>query len=318
VIAAPGVLTISLPVPFELGSVNIHLVELEEGYMMVDAGHGTAACFDALEAGLAAHEVQWPEIKRLFLTHCHPDHVGLVEQIVERTQARVNMHPLDAVYAEEIASLGRPPVFEEAMRLAGVPEPLQLDMLRDLSQNRGEYRKVERFQPMEGGERISVKTGVLETVFTPGHSPGHLCLYSPEERYLISGDHLLRAISPNISWRPGEDMLAWYLDSLQTVKVLDVDLVVPSHGKAFQGHARLVDDLTFHHEQRAKTVLSFLGEGPHTAHELVGKMWRRQLPPVHHHFAAMEVLAHLEYLRRRGPVAAESGEAGSIQWLQMA
>ena len=67
---------------------------------------------------------------------------------------------------------------------------------------------------LEGGEKIPVRGGTLEVVWTPGHSPGHVCLYSPEQRYLISGDHILESITPNIGWHPGTDMLAQYLDSL--------------------------------------------------------------------------------------------------------
>jgi glyoxylase-like metal-dependent hydrolase (beta-lactamase superfamily II) len=309
-----GLITISLPVPFELGSVNVHLIALEDGYLMVDAGHGTPQCLAALEAGLAQHRVEWTEIKRLFLTHAHPDHIGLTRHVVERSGARVSMHASDAEHSEQIASLGRPAIFQEAMRIAGVPEDLQEKMLRDLSHNRGDYQKIESYQPMEGGERIAVKHGLLEVVHTPGHAPGHLCLFSPEQRYLISGDHLLKATTPNISWRPKEDMLARYLDSLELLKPLDVEWVIPSHGGLFAGHRRLVDQLTAHHEQRCQQILSFLKDESLTAQALVGGIWPRGLPPVHHHFAIMEVLSHLEYLRRRGPVTAEAMSDGSIEW----
>lgn len=309
-----GLITISLPVPFELGSVNIHLIELEDGYLMVDAGHGTPVCLAALEDGLARHGVKWTEIQKLFLTHAHPDHVGLARQIVERSGARVSMHAADARHAEEIASAGRPAMFQEAMQIAGVPEELRARMLHELAHNRGDYHTIESYQAMEGGERIAVKSGLLEVVHTPGHAPGHLCLFSPEEHYLISGDHLLKAITPNIAWRPEEDMLARYLESLEVVKPLDVDWVIPSHGKPFQGHRRLVDDLGMHHEERCKQIVSFLAEEPLTAHDLVGRVWSRELSPVHHHFGAMEVLSHLEYLRRRGPVTAEAGAGGAIEW----
>jgi glyoxylase-like metal-dependent hydrolase (beta-lactamase superfamily II) len=312
--SALRVVSLALPVPFELGSVNVHFVEMDGGYLMIDAGHGTPACMAALETGLAEHKIAWKQIRRLFLTHSHPDHVGLVPEILDRTGARVLMHPAEALYTEEIAAAGRPPLFAEAMRVAGTPADLQAAMLHELGRNRADYRKVSDFQPMEGGERISVKTGVLEVVFTPGHSPGHLCLYSPEQRYLISGDHLLQKITPNIAWRPAEDMLGHYLNSLETAKALDVATVIPSHGKPFEGHRKLVDHLTFHHEERGKLILSFLKEEPFTAHGLVGRMWPKGLPAVHHHFAAMEVLAHLEYLRRRSPVTADLELDGSLRW----
>ena len=309
-----GLITISLPVPFELGSVNVHLIDLEDGYLMVDAGHGTPQCLAALEAGLARHRVKWTDIKRLLLTHAHPDHVGLAGHVVERSGARVSMHTSDAEHSAQIASSGRTATFDEAMRIAGVPEDLQERMLHDLRHNRGDYQKIESYQPMEGGERIAAKHGLLEVVHTPGHAPGHLCLYAPEQRYFVSGDHLLRAITPNIAWRPEEDMLARYLDSLELVKPLDIEWVIPSHGGLFSGHGRLAEQLTAHHEQRCQQILSFLKEHPLTAQGLVGRMWQRGLAPVHHHFAVMEVLSHLEYLRRRGPLTAEPGPNGSIEW----
>jgi glyoxylase-like metal-dependent hydrolase (beta-lactamase superfamily II) len=303
-------------VPFELGAVNVHLIELEDGYLMVDAGHGTPECLAALEAGLAHHSVDWSDIRTLFLTHAHPDHVGLVPQIVERTGARVLMHPAEAEHAEQIAALSRPGVFAEAMRIAGAPEELQERMLHQLAHNRADYRPVEQFQPMEGGERVAIKEGLLEVVATPGHSIGHLCLYSPEQQYLISGDHLLKQITPNISWRPGEDMLGRYIDSLDVVSPLEVDTVIPSHGKPFKDHRELTRMLGVHHDERCRQILSHITEEPMTAHGLVGKMWPRGLAPVHHHFAVMEVLAHLEYLRRRAPVDAEAAVGGSIEWRQ--
>jgi len=199
------------------------------------------------------------------------------------------------------------------MRLSGVPAELQEQMLLDLERNRGDYHVITDFQPMEGGDRISVKHGVLEVVWTPGHTLGHLCLFSPEQQFLISGDHLLKAITPNISWRPEEDMLAHYLNSVELVKELKADWILPSHGRPFQGHVRLADDLAVHHDERCKQILSYLAEGPLTAHGVVLRMWARGLAPVHHHFGVMEGLSHLEYLRRRGPVVAElRGDA--LEW----
>lgn len=294
--------------------MNVHLIELEDGYLMVDAGHGTPQCLEALEAGLAQHGIDWNEIRTLFLTHAHPDHIGLVSQILEKTGARVMMHPREAEHAEEIAALSRPRVFFEAMGIAGTPEELQERMLQQLAHNRANYRPVAQFQPMEGGERIAIKDGLLEVVATPGHSIGHLCLYAPDQRYLISGDHLLKQITPNISWRPNEDMLGRYIDSLDVVKPLEADLVIPSHGKPFKNHRELVEMLGIHHDERCRQILSYITEQPLTAHSLVGRMWPRGLAPVHHHFAVMEVLAHLEYLRRRGPVSAEAAAGGSIEW----
>ncbi len=56
----PGVTTITLPMPWELESVNVHLVELDEGYLLIDSGIATEECFDALAKALEERNIGWP------------------------------------------------------------------------------------------------------------------------------------------------------------------------------------------------------------------------------------------------------------------
>jgi glyoxylase-like metal-dependent hydrolase (beta-lactamase superfamily II) len=310
----PGVHTITLPMPWELESVNVHLVRMDDGYLLIDSGIATEECFEALESALEEHGVKWADIRMLVLTHLHPDHIGLSWKILELSGARLVMHRVEADYLALVAREARAPFFEEAMRKSGVPEEMQTKMDRAMREVRRQFRPHAPDWLLEGGENIAVRGGTLQVVWTPGHSPGHVCLYSPEHRYLISGDHILEFITPNIGWHPGTDMLAQYLHSLALLRPFEVDLVLPSHGGPFKGHARRIRETTEHHEERCGQIAGYIAGEPRTAHGLVAQVWPRTLSAFHHHFAVFEILAHLEYMERRGRVTSKDRNGGALYW----
>lgn len=311
---APGVLTFELPMPWELEAVNVHLVELDDGYLLVDSGIGTEECFDALEAALKDHQIAWGDVRALCLTHLHPDHIGLSWKILDLTGAKLWMHRAENEYLSLVARENRAPFFNEAMQKSGVPEEMQHRMDRALRDVRRHFREHSPDWQMEGGEKIAVRGGSLEVVWTPGHSPGHICLYSPEERYLISGDHLLEYITPNIGWHPGADMLAEYLGSLEKLEPFDVDWILPSHGGPFRGHRERIRETAAHHDERCAKIIGHITEEPMTAYGIVQRVWPKGLSPFHQHFAVFEIMAHLEFMQRRGRVAAEGRDGGALFW----
>jgi len=311
---APGVTTITLPMPWELETVNVHLVELDEGYLLIDSGIGTGECFEALESAFKERAVEWADIRMLLLTHLHPDHIGLSWKILELTGARLLMHRVEVEYLDLVSRESRAPFFSDAMVKAGVPAELQAKLDHALRDVRRQFRPHRPDWILEGGERIAVRGGRLEAVWTPGHSPGHLCLYSPEHRYLISGDHILQYITPNIGWHPEHDMLAQYLDSLALLDPFDIELVIPSHGGVFRDHRRRIQETTEHHAERCGEIRKHLALEPMTANAIVGRVWPRRLSAFHHHFAVFEILAHLEYMSRRGEIAHETRNGGAMFW----
>jgi glyoxylase-like metal-dependent hydrolase (beta-lactamase superfamily II) len=311
----PGMIhTITLPVPWDLKSVNAHLVELDDGFMLIDSGVATEECFQTLQAALAERGVKWPDVRTLLLTHYHPDHIGLSWKILELTGARLMMHRADAAYLEELAQVDGLPWYAEVMRIGGVPVELAAGMERALRGNRPAFRTHHPHQILEGGETLSVLGGTFEVIWTPGHTPGHVCLYSPERRILISGDHVLQKITPNIAWHPKHDMLAKYLISLDLLLPYDIDVVIPSHGKQFQDHRAVIRGTAEHHEERCSAIFEQVTGSPRTAHELVLVMWRRELSAFHHNFAVFEILAHLEFMARRGQISSQARADGALVW----
>ncbi len=310
---APGVHTITLPMPWELETVNVHVIDLDEGFLLVDSGIATEECFGALEDSLKKLGIGWRDIKSLLLTHLHPDHIGLSWKILELSGARLLMHRAEAEYLSLVARESRAPFFMQAMAAAGVPEEMQKHMDHALRDVRRHFREHRPDWLLEGGEKIAARDGTLEVIWTPGHSPGHVCLYSPQHRFLISGDHILQFITPNIGWHPEADMLAKYLESLDRLNPFDVDLVLPSHGHPFRGHRERIKETAEHHDLRCGQIFGLIEQSPMTAYGLVQKIWPRGLTAFHQHFAVFEILAHLEYMQRRGRVTAR-GSDGALAW----
>jgi len=319
---AHGVDTITLPMPWELETVNVHLVELGDsvsnavsgGFMLVDSGIGTPESFDALAAALEERGIQWSNIRMLLLTHLHPDHIGLSWKLLELTGAKLLMHRTEVEYLNLVSREQLAPFFTTAMKNAGVPADMQSKMDHAMRDVRRQFRPHQPHWILEGGEIIPVRGGSLQAIWTPGHSPGHVCLYSPEHRYLISGDHILEFITPNIGWHPEKDMLAEYLSSLALLTPFDVDLVIPSHGGPFRDHRRRIRETTDHHAERCGEILKHISVEPLTANGLVERVWPRKLSAFHHHFAVFEILAHLEYMSRRGEIASEARNGGALYW----
>jgi glyoxylase-like metal-dependent hydrolase (beta-lactamase superfamily II) len=294
---------IELPLPFELAAVNVYLVRLAGGYLLIDCGINTPACLEALTRALEGLGIAWPAIKQILVTHTHPDHVGLARKLIALTGAQVMMHRDEVRQLADFASGSGVKWADEALIAAGAPAGLVQSIDQSFSEFRKSFLTLEPDVVLAGGERIPSAIGDLEVIWTRGHSPGHVCLYSQARRVLFSGDQILERITPNIGWRPDHDALHEFLASLDRLAALDADLVLPSHGVPFRGHRQWIRDTAAHHAERCRQLETALADGPKSAHSLVSALWNRPLSPFHYRFAVFEVLAHLEYLKQLGRLA---------------
>ncbi len=310
----PGIWRLPLPLRGSpLGHVNTYLVRADDGYLLVDCGWDTADSLKALEGHLRALDVRFNDVRHLVVTHIHPDHYGLAGRLREISNADLKFHRLERLYIESRYANADALLEEmhEWLRLHGTPQA-ELDIL-----NRASTSMMDRVQlafpdqSLEGGEEIVSGPFTFRVIWTPGHSAGHICLFDPLHKVLLSGDHVLPRITPTISLhiQSAGNPLADYLDSLKLVADLQVELVLPGHGDPFHGLAERTAELLDHHRARLEGLVDALRQRPTaaaSAFELAREVrWSRRrtwddLGSFERRLAVTETLAHLELLHARG------------------
>jgi len=311
----PGIHWLKLPITMPgstLARVNAYLVQGDDGYLLVDAGWNTDESFDSLQKQLAEIGAEIKDISQIVVTHIHPDHYGLVGRLKQLVNAKLALHDVEKGF---IASryINTDKLLEQTARwldINGVP-PDELPHIRDATLGLEQF--VAPAYPnvtFHGGETISTGAFTFQVLWTPGHSAGHICLYEPNKKVLISGDHILPTITPNISRHPQstENPLGRYLNSLNSLKQLDVALVLPGHESPFAKLKPRIDELIQHHEQRNLEILATTKGEPKTAYQIVkeltwggGTGWQ-DMPFFHERLAIFETLAHLELMTINGQI----------------
>jgi glyoxylase-like metal-dependent hydrolase (beta-lactamase superfamily II) len=309
----PGIYWIKNPIGLDgssLSHVNSYLVRGEDGYLLVDTGWNTEESFDEIQRSLKEIGARIEDISQILVTHIHPDHYGMAGRIKRISGARIYMHEIensiiDTRYVHMDALLAQT---AEWLKLNGVPAEETGD-IRDASLDIVDLVVPARPDViLHGGEMITTGEFNFNAIWTPGHSPGHICLYEPEKKVLLSGDHILPTITPNIGRHPqsAENPLGMYLESLQEMRKLDVSLVLPGHDEPFTGLVPRIDEIISHHEQRNLEILAAVSSQPRTAFDIAeyvtwgtNASWR-ELPPIHRRMAIFETIAHLEYMITRG------------------
>ena len=300
---APGIHRISVPLPFAPREVAAWIIQGDRGHVLVDTGIDTPPARGALREAAAAVGVTAESLGDVVLTHAHIDHYGLAGPVREWSGATLTLHAREEQLATRWVH-GWPEDREsvaEHFRMSGIPAPLADELLAASDRIHARYAYHPPDVLLEGETGPLPSGGGWEWIHTPGHSPGHVTVYHPARRILITGDHVLPRISPNIGADLyAENPLADYLDSLRRLRALPVDLVLPSHGEPFADLGGRIDWITAHHEERGAQTLAAL-DRPRTAFEVTQRLFA-DLPPDNFLHALREARAHLVYLHSVGAV----------------
>lgn len=320
----PGLRRILVPLSDSpLGSMNAYLVEADDGPVLIDTGWRTDEAVGAIEAALAGIGARPADLSQIVLTHAHPDHAGLAPTFREASGAPIALHPADWPNVDPARRLDEANLRRSAdwFRRNGLPA----DEQAGTRARRSMGDRNPPFVPdraLEDGEELRLGRFTFRVIWVPGHARGQVVLFDAAEGVLISADHVLPEISPNVGVYGPDDghPLHDYLASLARVRDLPVTIALPGHGEPFAGLAERVDWLAAHHEERLGEIRAALADAPATAFDLchdltwVGGLVRfADLSPFQQSMATAETIAHLEVLRERGEATDEAGEE-RITW----
>jgi glyoxylase-like metal-dependent hydrolase (beta-lactamase superfamily II) len=317
----PGLWSLPVPIPDSpLRYVLAYVFEVASGVVLVDPGSNAPESLEALETGLDWIGTSLDQVRGILVTHIHPDHYGLAGRVRELSGAWVALHPADAAlvydrYEQVDALLDRT---AEWLRATGAPE-------REVEALRGASMQIRRFvvsaRPdvlLEHGDRPDVPGWRLLAVHTPGHTPGHLCFHDEGSGVVLTGDHVLPRISPNVSAHPqsGDDPLGDYLASLKQVQAYPGP-ALPGHEWRFDDLPGRVDQLLAHHEERLDQAQAAVAAGAATVWEVARSLpWSRpweETAGFMRRAALGETQAHLIVLERRGRIV-RAPDATPLRW----
>ncbi|MER5945351.1 MBL fold metallo-hydrolase [Streptomyces sp. NPDC001904] len=327
-----GVQSIRVPIPDNpLGHTLVYVLDTDAGPVLVDTGWDDPESWDTLTAGLSNCGTSVGDLAGVLITHHHPDHHGLSAKVREASGAWIAMHEADAAVVRRTRENDPSRWYAYMARkleAAGAPEAHVAPLTR--ARDDGVPRRLPGLDPalpdrtITPGDLLPLPGRRLRAIWTPGHTPGHVCLHLEEDHpaqlpgngRLFSGDHVLPGITPHIGLYEDPDdttvtdPLGDYLDSLERVGRLAPAEILPAHQHTFTDAPARVRELLEHHESRLTDLLSLLAV-PLTPWQLAERMeWNRpwaEIPFGSRTIAVSEAEAHLRRLVKLGRAEAAAG-----------
>lgn len=295
-----------------LKNINCYLIKGNKRNLLIDTAFNTELCHTSLKLGLNKLNVNMEDTD-IFLTHQHSDHTGLAA-LIATDMTKIYMSEIDK---EGYTNLLNPEYWDLINK-----EFLAFGFSKEELEKNQKQNPMLTYLSSKQREIISVKDGFiidldnykLKCIYTPGHTPGHMCLYDEENKILFCGDHIIFDITPNItSWIDTDNSLGLYLESLNKIKTLDIKLAFSAHREAMGNCYTRINEIIIHHQQRINEAYGIIKEFKEmTTYEVASKMtWSiraknwNEFPVSQKWFAVGEASAHLEYLFFEGTINKE-------------
>lgn len=298
-----------IPLPNNpLRELNVYIITGEKT-LVIDTGFNRPECEEALQQAFQELGIKKTD---LFITHLHSDHCGLVCKFADKN-SKVFASETDGELINFEAGNLYWKMLDDLFIKYGFPKS---DFGRNTDIHPGrKYCHEGRidFTYLEEGSILEYGGYKFKVIHTPGHTPGHLCLYDEDNGILFCGDHILGTITPNICIELcADNPLKDYINSLEKVNNLDVKLLLTAHGTPVENMYDRIHELRIHHSERLAEVLQILGNEWKTAYTVAADMtWEidcknwDEFPLPQKWFATGEAVSHLQYLYHEGLVLRE-------------
>lgn len=299
---------LAIPTPYPVGPVNIFLIK-NDPITLIDAGPDTVEGKKHLSEGLKSRGVELSQVRRVFITHSHPDHCGLAGWVSEISGAEIYVHPY-----ELRRMTANSDHVEERMPFI-IQSGLPGDKLAEITAQKDKLPRPnldgKKINLLHGGESLEQGQETLQVLHLPGHAPGHLCLYASREGYLFSGDFMLPHITPNPMLEPDPEnfirrlpVLQQYLSGLQKVEKMQINLVWPGHGGVFNDPAGVIVAGRHHHQMQFDKIKEILGRESKNCYQITMTIYPT-LKGWNIFMGISEIQAHLDYLVQQGDLQEE-------------
>jgi glyoxylase-like metal-dependent hydrolase (beta-lactamase superfamily II) len=150
----------------------------------------------------------------------------------------------------------------------------------------------------DGGD-IPTDEGPLIALATPGHSPDHTAFHWPAARAVFCGDLMMGGLDTAVVAAPEGDV-GQYLDSLDRIGLLDIEIIYPAHGPPFTDPASALDRYVRHRLDRERQVLDAIAGGAREIADVTDVVYGDSLDPALRPFAEAAIRAYLAHLLATG------------------
>ncbi len=300
----PDVWAIPVPLDLPIRFTYAYLINVAAGAVLIDPGASGPEAEAALDAGFAAAGVPLDALRGIVVTHYHFDHWEGADDLAARTGAWIGIGEHEQQWIDRLDS---DQLHADAaavrFRAHGAPAD-RAEAFAAVEDYRFTRLHVEPTHRLRDRALLPVPGERLRVLWTPGHSPGHICLYDEKRKLLFSGDHVLPRITPHVALNPfgSPDPLGQYLGSLEALLPFADAEVLPAHEYRFSGlHARLAQ-LTAGIEERLDEVAAATAGTPDaSAWDIARQLtWSRPFESFEvpsQRMALVESAAHLAHLR---------------------
>ena len=320
---APNVLRSELPVQLPgLGHVNCYMLQDDRGVALVDPGLPGDKPWAALVHRLGAAGYKLTDVHSIVITHSHYDHYGAASRLKEESGARIVAHPqlhnkLGSLNIQDEGEMldvdgvapdpSRNPKYGHRTPWGTWSQPPDevIKHWESLGMGNEMFIAPKADHALDEGSVIELAGREWVTVYTPGHTADHVCLYDADAGLMITGDHVLPTITPHISgYSDAGSPLGAFFDSLKRMHdFADVKLALPAHGDPFTDLYGRADYICEHHVERLDELRQAADEiGQATVDEYMQQIFRERSWG---HMAASETYAHLDHLRDNGAMSTE-------------
>lgn len=312
---ADRIFQIVTPTPFPTGPANCYVIK-DDPVTLIDSGLKMPEALEALREGLRQVDLRFGDIERMLVTHSHLDHYGLMATVAAEGAPRVFAHPL------EVHDLENPQGYvgdEEHLRRTEqflLESGLPVEQLEHILMRHPVFQQfrdpIAVTNPIGDGDRLTFEHRELLVIHCPGHSPGMINFLDAAEHMLLSGDNLIKHISPvpliyipRDPSQPRGNSLADYIASIGRLKAFDISLVLPGHGDIIHDCNALIDSIILHHKLRKDKVFAFLDGAPKTAYDVCGHLFP-EISQIQIYLGMSEAVGHLDLLKDEGAVEMET------------